>query len=522
MSLYAYMLLLISLESVISSFMVDLNVPEMHLPYIAGSSVYLRAKCSKDVECKAKFLRVNEVCWGYEHNCSFSQSYSSNKIRCSKESLRGSMDIESRRQTFWRQADFGKVLDTINSITSICTSSTKDGSFLECSDHLRFCRASNIFFDFKNLNAPTSKRYRDDVIQEGDVGGRCEFFDRKLLTNRADEKSYLQSWANELENFKSYEDFRVDETHCDVIFERPTVVMKLDASINMYHHFCDFINLYLSQHLNGSFDSDIDILWWDTFPGGFIDASFGATWRAFSLRQPYELISLDQKRVCFRQVMLPLLARQRLGLYYNMPVIDGCEGSGLFHAFSKHILHRLRVNQTGPLLNSVRVTLLSRSTNFRRIVNENELLDVLNGISGVVAQKVDYNSNVAFFDQLSITHNTDIFIGMHGSGLTHLLFLPDWAVIFEIYNCEDVSCYYDLARLRGVKYFTWKKVNKMEQIGEGKHPQIGTPHKKFANYRFDKDEFRRLVLQQVEYVRRHPAFVKEQMRLRRSRLEDEL
>lgn len=54
MSLYAYMLLLISLESVISSFMVDLNVPEMHLPYIAGSSVYLRAKCSKDVECKAK------------------------------------------------------------------------------------------------------------------------------------------------------------------------------------------------------------------------------------------------------------------------------------------------------------------------------------------------------------------------------------------------------------------------------------------------------------------------------------
>lgn len=53
--------------------------------------------------------------------------------------------------------------------------------------------------------------------------------------------------------------------------------------------------------------------------------------------------------------------------------IDGCEGSGLFHAFSKHILHRLRVNQTGPLLNSVRVTLLSRSTNFRRIVNENEV-----------------------------------------------------------------------------------------------------------------------------------------------------
>ena len=39
---------------------------------------------------------------------------------------------------------------------------------------------------------------------------------------------------------------------------------------------------------------------------------------------------------------------------------------------------------------------------------------------------------LAFLDQLRITHNTDIFIGMHGAGLTHLLFLPDWAAVFEL------------------------------------------------------------------------------------------
>lgn len=64
---------------------------------------------------------------------------------------------------------------------------------------------------------------------------------------------------------------------------------------------------------------------------------------------------------------------------------------------------------------------------------------------------------------------------MHGAGLTHLLFLPDWAAVYEVwvrlvwptlemwlnvsytcrYNCGDDSCYSDLARLRGVKYFTW-------------------------------------------------------------------
>lgn len=39
---------------------------------------------------------------------------------------------------------------------------------------------------------------------------------------------------------------------------------------------------------------------------------------------------------------------------------------------------------------------------------------------------------VPFLGQLRIVHNSDIFIGMHGSGLTHLLFLPDWAAVFEV------------------------------------------------------------------------------------------
>lgn len=43
-----------------------------------------------------------------------------------------------------------------------------------------------------------------------------------------------------------------------------------------------------------------------------------------------------------------------------------------------------------------------------------------------------YYRKFAFLDQLRFTHNTDIFIGMHGAGLTHLLFLPDWAVVFEL------------------------------------------------------------------------------------------
>jgi len=31
------------------------------------------------------------------------------------------------------------------------------------------------------------------------------------------------------------------------------------------------------------------------------------------------------------------------------------------------------------------------------------------------------------------------------------------------YNCEDPNCYKDLARLRGVKYFTWENTSKLVQ-----------------------------------------------------------
>lgn len=47
--------------------------------------------------------------------------------------------------------------------------------------------------------------------------------------------------------------------------------------------------------------------------------------------------------------------------------------------------------------------------------------------------QVVYNKKVSFKKQLEITRNSDIFIGIHGAGLTHLMFLPDWAAVFEMY-----------------------------------------------------------------------------------------
>ena len=44
----------------------------------------------------------------------------------------------------------------------------------------------------------------------------------------------------------------------------PTMLIYLDATVNMYHHFCDFFNLYASLHLNTSsgeamFNTDVQV-----------------------------------------------------------------------------------------------------------------------------------------------------------------------------------------------------------------------------------------------------------------------
>ncbi len=104
--------------------------------------------------------------------------------------------------------------------------------------------------------------------------------------------------------------------------------------------------------------------------------------------------------MCFREAMLPLLARQQLGFFYNMPIVsvlsaegmyikcgwimhflqvNGCYGSGFFNAFTHHVLWRLKIKQLRSVRarRKIRVTLLSRTTKYRRMLNEDEVQNSL-------------------------------------------------------------------------------------------------------------------------------------------------
>jgi len=463
------------------------DLPDEQLPYFYNQFPDLNPKIAKT---------RNPVCWGYEDVCPHSQRYSA--CTCTGNFIGWASSVRDAVSIFYNQADFGYIRERRKEFQMICTPKTRQESSLKCSKDLTFCTGRNLMIDFSNLEERVRTetiRYKMDVLNTGEIKVQCDLNSSRLESN-LDNMSPLQSWAPELRNLQpSSNPIAPESSNCDVFIDKPTYIMKLDATVNMYHHFCDFFNLYMSLHLNATegefaFSKDNHILIWENMR---YNSVFGDVWDAFTENPLWNLATFAGKKVCFRNVVFPLLPRMMYGLFYNTPLINGCQGSGLFQAFSKFVLHRLRIAPAKvPERHKLRVTLISRDTAHRKILNENELVKALEVKGSYTVKVARFSWRMPLKDQLSVTAGTDILIGMHGAGLTHMLMLPDWAGVLEMYHCDDPQCYSDLARLRGLHYATWQDETKVYPESDGKD-KFGAAHKKFVNYSFDVEEFVRMV-----------------------------
>ena len=428
-------------------------------------------------------------CWGYEENCKDIEF-----PFCSKDEIPNEKKRQDAIWRTWSQLDYGLISQIRGSFLQLCKAKTETDSSFTCSPNLMYCRAKNFYVDFSTYDFYTRDPFNKIPYEDGQIGGRCQL-DKDLLDAQNKYRVNLGTWYNELENFAALDFQPLDK--CDVVVQKPTIFVKLDFAGNLYHHFCDFISIFISQHVNGSsFSKDINIINWSASNGPYRDKLFGDTWKVFTDHSLQLLNQYRGKKVCFRDAVFSIPPRHPQTLYYNNKVPDGCRRSRLMRTFSDHILNGLKIPKQQYKEKEIRVTFLRRTTKFRKVYNEQELLKAASKIKGVSVSLIDYK-DLPFLSQLERTVNTDIMVGMHGAGLAHFMFLPEWAVGYELFNCHDVGCYKNMALLSGVHYMTWEDESKFEVV-ERHDPDKGP---KFWNYRFDVSEFTKLLRRAVKYVK---------------------
>ncbi|KOB76254.1 Uncharacterized protein OBRU01_06254, partial [Operophtera brumata] len=249
----------------------------------------------------------------------------------------------------------------------MCEASYPDDTSLECSKYLRFCRGRNMMMNFTGIvGRGDNLRYKMDILGPGQI---------------AEHMSALQSWAPELVHFVRTPQRPIADGKCDVVIDKPTYIMKLDASKLP----CLEIPLYDLMLKSDVIKADNHILVWETFT---YESAFKDAFKAFTKNPVWDLKTFRGKVVCFKNV------------------IYGCEKSGLFHAFSEHMIHSLNIKLQPRKDDRVRVTLLSRGTTYRGILNEKEILDALMKEEGYDVQRVVFDRTVPFTKQLDIIHNS--------------------------------------------------------------------------------------------------------------------
>lgn len=227
--MYRHIFLLVLTVKVFCDKNYSINLPGEHIPYYYYSFPIQAKECLEDEFCPYKEFTTNEEkCWGYEHNCTWDKQYS--VPFCPGDHKGWVSSKKAQEITFHTQADFGYIKQQIQEMKIMCEPLFKEDSSLECSKHLRYCRGRNIFLNLTSLaNRKDPIRYKMDVLGEGDIGGYCDFYEERLHAE-VDHVSPLQSWGPELRYFTKLKHRPIVQGLCDIVIEKPTFILKIDAS----------------------------------------------------------------------------------------------------------------------------------------------------------------------------------------------------------------------------------------------------------------------------------------------------
>jgi len=318
-------------------------------------------------------------------------------------------------------------------------------------------------------------------------------------------------WGNELEHVSALGTTSLTPSilsKCNRHFTKPVFLLQTDFPFHIYHHFTSILNMWWSKHLAGlGLDPDVHIIFLDSFnaakkvtlpPHSFL-GTFSAGWYAMTKHPVLDRRHWEGETWCFDQAILSI--PPRASLFYPTRGVS-CRPSHIITSYIDLLLRNMTLHDLHPSM-GVQVTFVHRAGKTRVLLNQDSLLAALREAHpSTTVTPVDF-ATLSFHKQLEVVRKTDVLVGMHGAGLTHVLFLPRQhgaVALVEVYNTMDEFCYKDLAKLSDVEYFTWDQgdTGSLHPTGE-----LLARTAKMVNYAPDQSKFVRLVGNAIEHVQRN-------------------
>ncbi|XP_052800607.1 uncharacterized protein LOC128231618 [Mya arenaria] len=259
------------------------------------------------------------------------------------------------------------------------------------------------------------------------------------------------------------------------VWRTPAFVFKRIEAHNLYHTACEWINIYILSRLFGFDPRNVDVLLTDYRPSNVLDESWDTLfnnvirytklegnvvfdtliWTMIGYHSPAgidpkylqrEFKYVDEFRIFFLDAFNVQLKK----------LVPNCDSLSITIICRRdYMTHPERIQMNGKI--------------HRKFQNEEEIFATVQkqfpnaNLTGVILEQMSMKA------QLENMSNTDILIGMHGAGLTHVLFLPPHAVVLELFpeyygTMATLNYFETFSHWRNLTYFGWQNFDKSNEF----------------------------------------------------------
>ena len=233
---------------------------------------------------------------------------------------------------------------------------------------------------------------------------------------------------------------------CENWINKTAFLYTADQNVHIYFRMNAYHNLHKAIAREGVAPGDFVII-----KHPFSSSYLFSEWEKYKLFP--EMVDLDElpnKTLCFRKLVIVPYSYSGIPFRCKVDSVHqacfGCKGRGLYGSSFYSFRHRVisscgLVDEKNHVGN--RITIISRTPykrwskddlkKFQRILeNEDDLVKALRKGFPNTNVTVAHMEKLGICEQISLAHDADVLMGVHGAGLVHLWWLQEDALILEL------------------------------------------------------------------------------------------